>query len=993
MSILKSTFAAFALVVIASPALAQDGPLDLSQPVPPLVPRASEKPSFDCAMAKTAAARLICADGELARLDGQLGAAFQKRKAQVSGADLSKVVAEQLAWIRSRNTRCALDGKDSAAIAVLGSSKPCVASTIRERIAFLTQTVATSKNAGGPPEPASPTEPRSAPKPPPDYDAGPGRNIGRAHEDPVGPWAGSDPASHSEYTSFDHGCRMLWRAADEYPLPPLPDSFKSICPGRDEMRVIVEGGDSRSWIGLLPRGAKYEDGARFYVNWGSFAQVSGTRLEWRYHGPKLVALILRMTRFDESDSSGGKEISGLVVLRVDTKKLNQTCVVGETMLNEEARAIADDLSKTCRSVDAQAKTEERSRDGNSFKHVAPVATLAEAFAAHRKGDYTTALRQLRLFADKGDARAQTALGIMHHLGQGTPQNDNEAVKWFLLAAKQGNSVAQWILGGMYGSGQGVSQNYAEAVKWSRLAANQGNADAQNSLGNMYAFGRGVPQDYVEAVKWYRLAADQGNAEAQSALGTIYLAGRGVPQSDDEAVKWFRLAADQGNAHAQLGLGGLYYTGHGLPQDYVLAFMWFNLSAVQGNEEAIKYRDEVAEEMTRAQIAQAQRLAREWRPKTADASPAASAPKSEKIESGTISGTGFFVSTKEPAAKLPPGVNPAPDNDPFAQLVSSQPIGSTVLTNSHVVDSCRQIRILSGNQNGTARVVARDDRNDLALLVTDVRPASVANWRLSIRQGEDVVVYGFPLADVLAAAGNVTVGNVTALAGLGNDARFLQISAPVQPGNSGGPLLDRSGNVVGIVVAKLDALKTASTIGDIPQNVNFAIKASVVAAFLGANGVAQPEGASGPALSTPDLAERAKALAMQVVCVRPDTPRPAPSAALSKPAPKSGPFGAGGDASVLGAVQYPSIEAITKNGGCSPKDNTARILKTPNPNDLAEGWKGESRIGTSWSFFPRRYVNTNIENGVYLQGDLISPRGGVTDKNVYVLFSEWICVPP
>ncbi len=192
---------------------------------------------------------------------------------------------------------------------------------------------------------------------------------------------------------------------------------------------------------------------------------------------------------------------------------------------------------------------------------------------------------------------------------------------------------------------------------------------------------------------------------------------------------------------------------------------------------------------------------------------------------------------------------------------------TALTNSHVVERCRQICVYSGTQNGTARVLARDDGNDLALLATDLHPANVANWRLSIRQGEDIVVYGFPLADVLATGGNVTVGNITALAGLRNDSRFLQISAPVQPGNSGGPLFDRNGNVVGIVVAKLDALKIAAAIGDIPQNVNFAIKASVAAAFFDAQRVVHAEAASSPALSTPEIAELAKGLTMQVFCVR------------------------------------------------------------------------------------------------------------------------------
>src|SRR5439155_21695916 len=98
---------------------------------------------------------------------------------------------------------------------------------------------------------------------------------------------------------------------------------------------------------------------------------------------------------------------------------------------------------------------------------------------------------------------------------------------------------------------------------------------------------------------------------------------------------------------------------------------------------------------------------------------------------------------------------------------------------------------------------------------------------AVRQGDGIVAVGFPLRGLLASGPNVTTGTISALAGLGDDSRYLQITAPVQPGSSGGPLLDQSGNVVGVVVGKLDALRVAQAIGDIPQNVNFAINAAVI----------------------------------------------------------------------------------------------------------------------------------------------------------------------
>jgi TPR repeat protein len=138
---------------------------------------------------------------------------------------------------------------------------------------------------------------------------------------------------------------------------------------------------------------------------------------------------------------------------------------------------------------------------------------------------------------------------------------------------------------------------------------------------MYAKGRGVPQDYAEARKWWRKAAEQGEAQAQYSLGIMYNQGKGVPQDYVEAVKWYRKAAEQGLANAQYSLGVMYALGQGVPQDFVLAYMWLNLAASrlpvaegEEREKAVKIRDLTASKMTPYQIAEAQRLAREWKPK-------------------------------------------------------------------------------------------------------------------------------------------------------------------------------------------------------------------------------------------------------------------------------------------------------------------------------------------------------------------------------------------
>ena len=142
-------------------------------------------------------------------------------------------------------------------------------------------------------------------------------------------------------------------------------------------------------------------------------------------------------------------------------------------------------------------------------------------------------------------------------------------------------------------------------------AEQGDPRAQYFLGYRYYNGDGVPADDAEAVRWYRLAAEQGLAEAQYNLGVYYANGRGVPEDDVEAARWFRLAAEQGNAIAQNHLGFMYDNGDGVPQNFMLAYMWYNLAAAQGNEAAQSNKDRAESRMTTEQIAEAQRLTREW----------------------------------------------------------------------------------------------------------------------------------------------------------------------------------------------------------------------------------------------------------------------------------------------------------------------------------------------------------------------------------------------
>jgi uncharacterized protein len=270
---------------------------------------------------------------------------------------------------------------------------------------------------------------------------------------------------------------------------------------------------------------------------------------------------------------------------------------------------------------------------------APVTAgpLEDAIAAARRGDYPGALRLFRTLADQGNSYAQHSLGAMYGRGIGVKQDYSESIKWLRLAAEKGLPIAQNDLGIMYRQGWGVARDNAEAVNWFRRAADQDFMPAQNNLGDMYITGLGVP-NYGEAVKWFRLAAEQDSPYAQNILGIVYEHGLSVQQSYADAFSWYRRAANRVYDSSQLtlmhspqyDLAAMYASGRGVSKDNVQAYMWFTLAARLGDvgspeplgvtlfgaskETALEQRDKVAALMTSAEIAEGEKLAREWSPR-------------------------------------------------------------------------------------------------------------------------------------------------------------------------------------------------------------------------------------------------------------------------------------------------------------------------------------------------------------------------------------------
>lgn len=473
------------------------------------------------------------------------------------------------------------------------------------------------------------------------------------------------------------------------------------------------------------------------------------------------------------------------------------------------------------------------------------AGLREASEAYDKGDYSGALSACRAAAEQGDASCQNLLGVLYAEGHGVAKSDAEAVRWFRKAAEQGHAHACVNLGRAYEQGLGVKQNNEEAAKWYAKAADQHLPQGELALGLLIA---GVDKNYREAVKWFRLAARQGLPTAQATLGLSYETGTGVKRNNRQAAKWYLLAADGGVGFAQASAGRFYEQAIGLEQDLEEAYFWYSVAAAnpttpdKQKTECRTALKRLGGELTRVQIAEAEKAVRDFRPQTNVARVAKGrAQAAGSAHSGPRLvgiGSGFIVTT-----------------------------AGHVVSNNHVVAGCGEMRVTENSRSETIKVLATDPQRDLALLQMPHGADAAVAFRdgTGLKLGEGIVVMGFPFSGLITSEAVVTTGIVSALAGIRDDARELQISAPVQPGNSGGPLLDMNGHVVGVVVAKLNGVRIAQLTGAIPENINFAIKGEEAKAFLKANGVAFSTAPTGKDLSTAAIADQALKYTVRLEC--------------------------------------------------------------------------------------------------------------------------------
>ena len=424
-------------------------------------------------------------------------------------------------------------------------------------------------------------------------------------------------------------------------------------------------------------------------------------------------------------------------------------------------------------------------------------------------------------AKKGDADAQIKLGLYCW----SATNYTEAAEWFRKAAEQGNAKGEILLANCYQLGLGVPTDEAKSSEWIgrafdnpqsfelfRQGAEEGLAAAQFYLGRCYALGQGVVPNHPEAANWYRKAAEQGIAAAQTALGSCFYQGLGVSRDYSRAVELFQKASEQGDARGQGLLGICYADGLGVPKNDIEAYKWLSLAAAHlsensAREEIGKALNSVGARMSRAEIVVAQQRSAEFVPRKE--AQGASAGRDifnivgANMDRPKATGTGFFI-TEDGA----------------------------LVTNQHLVKDASQIRLITRNGSISAKVTRTDAANDLALLRAEGKFAALTiSASRAVKLGDTVTTIGFPNIALQGFAPKLAKGEIASLSGAQDDPRYFQISVPVQPGNSGGALVDERGNVVGVVSAKLNSATALAATGALPENVNYAIKSSFLLSFL------------------------------------------------------------------------------------------------------------------------------------------------------------------
>ncbi len=499
---------------------------------------------------------------------------------------------------------------------------------------------------------------------------------------------------------------------------------------------------------------------------------------------------------------------------------------------------------------------------------------SQAHQAMLDEKYAKALEIVLPQAKKNNAWAQLLLSQLYEKGHGVKQDEKQALFWLKKSAAADSTEAKFKLGMYYlnhikknnaaesfekaaqllntaasrdaklrrqifysSKAAYIKGNYRQSFIMADAAANHGDSDAQFLIGVMFDKGQGVPVYQSEAINWYRQAAQQGHAMAQLYLAIKFDRGDGVGKNSEKAFKWYQKAAKQNITKAMIRLGELYSNGMGVEKNPEYSLGWLKKAAEKDSPKAmkllaLKYKQGDGVKQSRYNAADWYYRAGKTYFQSGDKEQALAAIESieELVPNHFLSKRLLNEIYHPPSASNKQAVNANVGNTVYG---TAWPITENyVVTAYHVLEGRRKIKLVT--TEGTeisAKLAIFDHANDLALLKVKAPLTPLALGEQAIDLGEDVFTIGYPEPDLLGKKAKYTTGKVNSVFGFMDDPRFLQISTPVLSGNSGGPLFNKEGQVVGIIISQLNAMKMFETTGDIPQNVNYAIKLPYLKALL------------------------------------------------------------------------------------------------------------------------------------------------------------------
>ena len=472
------------------------------------------------------------------------------------------------------------------------------------------------------------------------------------------------------------------------------------------------------------------------------------------------------------------------------------------------------------------------------ENIESIFEVAESYrqALGVEKNFDQAIQWYQKSAKLGHRKSMYELAQMFEEGEGTDKDFDKALDYYLKSANLGYDKAQNELAEIYYKGEKADKDYQESYKWALRAAQQGYPDSQNKMGVLYNSGIIVEQDMQMALDWFTKAADQGSKKAYVNLGDFYSNGLAARRDLKKAFKWFLKAAKLDDAESQFEVGLMYQFGKGVIQDRTKSLEWYKKSAWQEYREAqmmlgtlyyygFKDSDEIEidyKESANWYFTAAQNTNNEG--------------KKSPTAITTKTGTGFFVSPNH------------------------------IITNNHVTAYCDEIEVKNKTYKSRVELLDTDATTDLTILITGKPNNNFLFFRdrKPLATGEQSIALGYPFSSSLGSDLKVTTGNIAALTGFRNNIAELQLTAPVQPGNSGGPLLDDNGNVIGVIVSRLE--KSREITGDrVAQNVNFAIKSNMAKIFMDLNMVEYQVRKSNSVTAASQIVSEAKRATVQVIC--------------------------------------------------------------------------------------------------------------------------------